>query len=240
MRNYQTEFLKFRLKRTLEKYPGLYMAVARNYAALRRDQSGRVLNNKSVVCIEGFPRCASSFAWHAFIKYTGLENNIATHLHSSAQIIAAVDAKIPTIVTIRHPKKCITSLQALSLQYQGDLDKPLIYPLPYDLNWYISFYESLLSIKDQIVIADFDETINNFSAILNRLNKMHGSPFQLSEQINDQELSAVILEESKDQGHLGPNENRDAIKKELSQNYDNAPFQDLKEKAEEVYREFIS
>ena len=239
MSTYRLEFLKFKFKRFIERFPHLYIGVARTYARLRKDNSGRVVSRDSVVCIEGFPRCANSFAWHAFIKYTGIKTGVATHLHSPAQIEVALDYGIPTVVNIRNPKSCITSLQALSIQYQGDNERPHIWDLKHDLNFYIYFYESLIHRKTEFVVADFSRTISDFGSIMKELNARFPNRFSLL--VSDEEsVSDFILEEKEGEGHLGPNAERDHIKKKLLQAYDDSPLTELKAKAQAVYKEFIA
>lgn len=239
MSSYKLEFLKFRFKRFIERFPHLYVAVARSYARLRKDQSGRVVSRDSAVCIEGFPRCANSFAWHAFIKYTGIKTGIATHLHSPAQIEVALDYGVPTIVNIRNPRSCITSLQALSIQYQGDNKRPNIWDLRHDLNFYIYFYESLIPRKKEFVVADFSRTISDFGSIMQELNVRFSQRFVLLVS-EDKAVSDLILEEKQGEGHLGPNAERDLIKEKLLKEYDDSPLTTLKAKAQAVYEEFIA
>ena len=239
MSSYRLEFLKFKLKRFIERFPHLYINVARSYARLRNDQSGRVVSRDSVVCIEGFPRCANSFAWHAFIKYTGIKTGIATHLHSPAQIKVAMDYGIPTVVNIRNPRSCITSLQALSIQYQGDNSRPHIWDLKHDLNFYIYFYESLIPRKKEFVVADFSRTISDFGSIMKELNTRFSNRFPLL--VSDEEsVSDSILQAKQGEGHLGPNADRDLIKEKLLKAYDESPLTKLKAKAQAVYEEFIA
>lgn len=240
MKNKTTELIKFRLKRGLENNANLYIAIAKGFAFVKGDKSGRVVSKNSKVCIEGFPRCANSFSRDAFVKYTGISKNIATHLHSSAQIKKAVELSIPTIVNIRHPQNCITSLRALSVQYQGARKEPIILPLEFDLKWYINFYKSLIPLKGKFVIADFPETISNFESIMNKVNLKYENQFP--KVINDSySFSVDILKEnkSKGKGHLGPNTVRDNIIKGFKEEYDNSPFNHLKEEAERIYFEFI-
>lgn len=234
------EIVKFKLKRGLEHFPFFYIKMANAYARLRGDVSERVVTKDSVICIEGYPRCANSFAWHAFIKYTGIDTGIATHLHSSAQVRVALKLGVPTIVNIRNPRSCITSLQALSIQYPAKPDRPVVFKLEHYLNWYIYFYESLMPFKKQIIVADFKETISDFESILQRLNQQHDNRFKINLDSGSQEVGDGILEETQNQGHLGPNKERDEIKAKLTKNYDSSDLQTLKRKAEQIYQEFIN
>ena len=55
------------------------------------------VNSSTGICIEGYPRCANSYAVYAF-KNANKDIKIGHHLHVPAQIKQSTDYKIPTIL----------------------------------------------------------------------------------------------------------------------------------------------
>ena len=63
-----------------------------------------VFNHATQLVIEGYPRSANTYAVVAFAAVQPERPRIAHHLHVAAQVLAAVDRDIPTMVLIRRPQ----------------------------------------------------------------------------------------------------------------------------------------
>src|ERR1043166_5658936 len=85
-------------------YPFLYSKISRFltgkvwYAAKDTD-----------IVIDGFPRCANTYATYAFDLAQKARLNIANHIHKKSQFLVARKYGIPAILLIRDPLDCITS-----------------------------------------------------------------------------------------------------------------------------------
>lgn len=237
MIKYFLEYIKFKTKMLLENYPSLYIRTAYKYNRSRYPSSTRVVSKTSIVCIEGYPRCANSYSRDAFVKYTGINSNIATHLHSAAQIKQAVKLSIPTIVTIRQPHKCIPSLRALTIQAaNNDNVTPLLLPLKEYLIWYINFYDSLMGLSDGYIIAKFEDITTDFGIIIKKYNERYNTNYNTG--LNKDIVKEEIF--NKANFHLSPSKERDKIKEHFINEYKNSNLEELKRKAEKVYSAFIA
>ena len=115
MLNYPKWYIGRRSSDLLEKMPSLYLNVMR----LRwrgSPASQRLIFSETDVVIEGFPRSANSFALAAFRSVNQGGLRIATHVHSPAQVLYAVENDIPAMVLIREPDEAILSLGAYAVQ----------------------------------------------------------------------------------------------------------------------------
>lgn len=106
----------------LEKNPRVYLSVMR-LRYRRSPNYDRIISPQNDLVIEGFPRCANSFAVRAFRSCNDPANTlrIATHMHSPAQAIMGVHWKIPTLVLIRNPDQAVPSFPALAIQLNKEL-----------------------------------------------------------------------------------------------------------------------
>ena len=129
--------------------------------AFFRQNNKKILTTKDTdIVIEGFWRCANHYAVFAF-KNAEKNINIAHHFHASAQIKIAIKKNIPSLVLIRNPFDCIASC----LVFEPNT-KP-----QYFIEYYKQFYTSLMDLRHNFVISDFDETITNFDVVMKKINK---------------------------------------------------------------------
>ena len=117
--------------------------------------SDKVITTQSELVIEGYPRSANSYLYHA-IKRNNTCIKISSHLHTPLQIKKAINYNIPHITLIREPKDAILSL----LVANPNLN------IEYAVNSYINFYESLLTIVEKLNIIEFNDLINKTNEIL--------------------------------------------------------------------------
>jgi hypothetical protein len=120
------------------------------------------------VVIEGFPRSANSFAVTAFRQAQGRDVQIAHHLHQPAQVLAAVDHDVPSIVLVREPREAILSY----LIWQPHLQAK------HAVHAYVGFHRPLLGHEDGYVVADFGQVTNDYGAVISRVNQRFGTAFE--------------------------------------------------------------
>lgn len=220
------------IRLAIERMPCLYMSL------LRIKNKGRnferfIVCDETELVVEGFPRCANSFAAQSIrllCRKEGRQIRLATHSHSPAQVVAGLRLNKPTLVLIREPRAAITSLQALSRQ--SGVSTQNVNGL---LKRYIQFYEMLQPFREQMVVAEFKRTTSEYPEVIRELNRR----FDLSlPEVEDQEaLEALVIPNSK--AHLSPSEDRDAVKQEIQAMYDLQADQRLVARAEHAYRNFI-
>lgn len=153
------------------RYPSLYYGVH----ALTRRHRHLVIGRDTEIVIEGFPRSANTFAVVAFEHAQGRRVSIAHHLHAPAQVLRAVEQKIPAIVLIREPVAAVVSLLIRDPRlsaYQALLD-------------YVSFYGRILRVRDWIVVGNFVEVTNNYGSVIQRVNQRFGTDFRIFEHTED-------------------------------------------------------
>lgn len=210
---------KSTIKAHLEKYPRLYLAVLSLKRIGHWSRSWIVVPDTDIT-IEGYPRSGNSFARSAFQFAEGNQHKIATHVHSYAQVIRSAQLGVPTMVLVRTPKDACLSLVALSYQISDvDIQDEIIERAKRDLinnlRSYRVFYENVLRVGDDVVIADFNLVTTDYGEIIRRMNKRYGTNFPLYESNKENEAEVF------DKGgfHLSPNAKRDGIKAALKECY---------------------
>lgn len=224
--------IPFCLRLAIEKSPSIYMRLLRLKNKGRKFERFIVCDETDLV-IEGFPRCANSFATQSIRLLTRAQERdfrFATHAHSPAHVIAGLRMKKPTLVVIREPKAAITSLQALWCQ--SGVSIQTVNGL---LKRYIQFYEMLMPYRAQMVISEFSRTTTDYPSVLLELNTRFG--LELPEVKTQEELEALVIPASPE--HLSPSSDRDTVKKKILTNFEKTVNWELLERAERTYRSFL-
>lgn len=139
-----------------------------------------LVNNKTDICIEGFPRCANSFAFNIFNQWNP-GNQVGRHLHLPEQVRRSVKYQTPTIILIRNPGDAIASLSiGLPLVSLSELCKS-----------YIQFYRVVIENIDKLVVSDFDDTTANFDLALRELNRRFDTSF-IHKKIKDDTTESIL------------------------------------------------
>lgn len=125
--------------------------------------------------IEGYLRSATTYCYYAFLLAQNRPVHVAYHLHVPAHVIRAVRWNIPTLVIIRDPRDAVSS--ALVRDPHTSV-KAHLYR-------YLVFYQTLNAYRDDIVVADFEEVISDFSAVIDRINAKYATQFQRFEQTEE-------------------------------------------------------
>lgn len=239
MNSYKSFAVSFPLRSFFGKYPLLFYSI---YGLLPKNRMLSVNRNTQLV-IEGFPRSANTFAVGVFNKAQSDKLKIAHHMHVPAQIIKAVRCQIPTIVLIRNPKDVVASL----VIYDPRIS------IMQALNCYISFYQTIFPYKNDYIIADFEEVINNYSNIIQRTNCKFGTNF-ISLTPSDSEVQNIYqqiesiekIEATRRRKIKGselniakPSSIKIPFKKELMEKFKKTQYSDKINDAEEIYSKYI-
>jgi hypothetical protein len=230
---------KSSLKEYLESYPRLYLSLL-SLKRIGHWSRSWIVSADTEITIEGFPRSGNSFARSAFCFAAGDQLKIATHVHSHAQIIRSAALGIPTMVLVRTPKDACLSLVALSFQIKDTQvsDKVIARAknnLINNLAHYRRFYENVLKVSDDIIIADFNLVTSDYGEVIRRMNCRYGTQFPLYESNQDNEAKVF-----KTGGfHLSPDAKRDDIKSAIRRCYDLDELQASIADAQAIYQEVL-
>ena len=218
--------IKEKVKESLEKYPALYCRLLRR---IYRDSphGRRILNPETKLVVEGFPRSSSSFAMRALEYSQGVDYPIATHTHSSAQIIRAVQLNIPCVVILREPIGSVVGMYswARELAYdEGREDRVALTKMPIEffLNKYITFHKRLLPYTHGFVLATFEEVTGNFGNVIKKINEKYSLDLTMFDHTDD----AVEVIRKMSDIHVLPSDRRKMYKEEGIKEY----YRDIPEK----------
>jgi hypothetical protein len=225
----------YELKTLVARYPSLALPVAR-----LRQGHGEVVSRETEIVIEGFPRTGSSFAVAAFRRAQDRKVKVAHHVHAPAQVLAAVRWGIPALVLIRRPEDSILSLV---------IRNPEI-PIAQALKGFERFYGPLLPARDRFAVASFDEIIQDFGEVIDRMNQRLGTTF-LRFHHTEENAASILAEIEED--HLTrdppgmrferivprPSEQRLRIKEELRERYDDPALAEARARAQSLYERFL-
>jgi len=166
---------------------------------------------------------------------------MAHHLHAAAQVVKGIRLEIPVVLLIRHPRDAVSSLAV----YDGTLG------LKHLLKGYINFYRPLMSYKENVVIAPFEEVIGNYENVIRSINNKFRTNFDnYSEQmpLDAQEIfrSMEPFAKESDTGRINesmvarPSHLRAKAKAEIMEELKDRRYRRLMEKAEEIYAYFTA
>jgi len=138
------------------------------YLQFRKINRDYYVKSNYDITIEGYPRSANSYAFHAFSLAQKNSVKIAHHLHVIAQIKKSILLKVPTLVLIRNPVDAVLSNM---VAYTGS--SPVLL-----LNYYINYYKQIYKYREKIVIGHFNDVINNFGQIIETINGKYSTNFK--------------------------------------------------------------
>lgn len=130
------------------------------------------------IVIDGLHRSANTYAVISF-RQANPTVTTSSHLHSPQSLHEARRYSLPMILLIRDPKEVIPSYLQL---------EPGASPAA-ALAMYIGYYTAVLPHLDEVVVADFRETIADFASVVRRCNEKFGTHFNLPERTPDFEAS---------------------------------------------------
>ena len=140
------------------------------------------MSNETEIVIEGFPRCANTFAVISFeMSQSKKKFKIAHHLHVPAQVVRGVNLGKPVLILIREPEEAVKSLLIRHTSISSNKA----------FRSYISFYNIVLESIDKVIVADFSIIINNFDRVIQAVNTKFNVDFEVPE-INGENESEIF------------------------------------------------
>lgn len=144
--------------------PTLYLPFARRKYP---GPSPEVISSDTEFVIDGYTRCASTFAVYALQLPQPRPVRLAHHLHAPAQLIQAARNGVPALAVIREPQGAILSQL---------VQEPWV-ALKDALVAYARFYECLLPYRGKFVVADFEQVTKDFGSVIRNVNIRFGTDF---------------------------------------------------------------
>lgn len=152
-----------RLRNHIRRYPSLLRvwSYARGYShtVARR--------GTTEICIEGYPRSANSTTVRLFKISNPSWRGIAHHTHTIANVVLALRYRIPTVILLREPSDAVCSALIA-----GGKNEPVD-----ELLRYVGFYRYVEKHVDEVVMVDFETALNDYNAIIRRVNERFGTSF---------------------------------------------------------------
>ena len=161
--------LKKTLRNKLAIYPRIFIPAYRILAPKRK--SSLLVSKDTEIVIEGFPRSGNTYAVSAFRHAQKKKIKTAHHLHVETQILEGVRLGLPVVVLIRKPLDAIQSLKIR--QPELSLDDAF--------RQYIRFYSITKGVLQHVVLAKFEDVIEDFGKIIERVNHKFCTRFDLFE-----------------------------------------------------------
>jgi hypothetical protein len=138
------------------------------YLVLARKRYARALaTSDTELVIDGFPRSGNTFAVVAFQLAQPSPTRVSHHIHSTANILAAIKRGTPVVATVRRPQEAVLSCV---------IREPYV-SISQALNAYIAFYARLQPWHDRIVVADFGQITTDMGAVIDRVNRRFRTTF---------------------------------------------------------------
>jgi hypothetical protein len=159
------------------------LSTTSGYVALagRIKHTEEAIRDGTEVLIDGFPRCANTFATIAFQLAQREPVRIAHHLHAPAHLAAAVHAGIPAILLVRDPISAVSS--------EAIRERPI--RVDTVLSAYGRFYEHVLPYLDRLTVGEFSVVTTGFGRVIEALNERCGTTFDPFDH-NQQDVQLVF------------------------------------------------
>jgi hypothetical protein len=142
----------------------LYLHLAR-FSDAQTDEW--LIARHKALCIDGYPRSATTFAVAGFQLAQPEPVQVAHHSHAPAQVRAAARWGIPSLVTIREPEESVLST-AVYLPFLT---------VPSALGAYVAFYETVLPYRHTFVVGEFDDVTTRLGSVIRRVNEKFQTSF---------------------------------------------------------------
>ncbi len=148
----------------MSEHPVAYLPMARRKYP---GPSPQVVGTDTQIVIDGYTRCATTFAVYAFQLSQPRPVLMAHHLHAPAQLITAAVRGIPAIALIREPRGAVLS----QIVREPHID------LRDALHAYTRFYRRLMPYRDRLVLGEFATVTEDFGAVIEAVNARFGTSF---------------------------------------------------------------
>lgn len=190
--------------------------------------------------MDGFPRSANTFAFGAFISAQTHSIRVSHHVHAPAQFRIAARRRIPTLLLIRKPSDAAVS----HVQYLPFLT------VSRALREWIEFHRRVQPVKDELLVATFDDVVRDFGAVTRALNARFATDFGVFEHTeanvaqvmewNEQWERSFYSAETFDSRVGRPSPARDAGRAELRSQLESIDARRLLDEANSLYSELTA
>jgi hypothetical protein len=143
------------------------MSRARSFDVLSRFRPLARLTAETELVIDGFQRSGNTFAQVAFELAQSRPVRIAHHTHAAGHVLLAARRGLPTLLAIRDPRSTTISY----VQYYPGVSMTAAL-----LN-YTLFYRACLAVREQVVVAPFDDIVSDMGRVIDRLNARYGTSY---------------------------------------------------------------
>lgn len=233
----KTAIARYRIRNWLGLYPALFLPAMGVFGS--RPSRAATVGQDTELVIEGFPRSANTFAQVAFEMAQKHPVKLAHHVHVPAQIIYAVQRRIPVLVLLRNPEDAVMSLM---------VHTPWV-PAAEALAVYHQFHQRILPYSDGFVAATFEQVTADYGLVIRRLNAKFHSEFGVFDhtQENMDRCFQIIDEKARlrtgKQDVLGfvarPTAQKEKSKSSLKDVFSRGKEHALLEKCWQVYRQAL-
>jgi hypothetical protein len=151
-------------KEWARRYVGRHPFLFYNFYRLRPSYRDLLVNRRTQIVIEGFPRSGNTFAVIAFEQAQRESVRVAHHLHMQAQVIRATQWSIRIFLQARKPT-------------DAALSRVIGAPIPRALKHCGSFYEKAAEYGDALVLRFFEDVTRDYGTVLERVNAKFATGF---------------------------------------------------------------
>lgn len=195
-------------RRPLARTPYLWDAAV----SARPGKRATLVRRDTDLVLEGFLRSGNTFSVAAFQVANGTDLHLAHHLHGAPHLLRAARLGRPAVLLIRPPADAVTSYL---------IRRPTLTARDGILE-YLDFYRTAWRVRDELVVATFEQVTGDFGGVIERVNARFGTTFRpYAGTPEDQEAAFAIVEEMNRrecegdlvESHVGrPSAERDVIK----------------------------
>ena len=164
---------------------------------------------------------------------------VAHHFHAAASILYAAQRSIPALTFIRNPDDACVSFAL----FRRTADLRSVF------QEYLAFYELILPVRRKLVVARFETVIRDFGEVVRKLNEVYGTDFTpffhtsenaaVIEAILEKRTTRMFGIDGPAKGHgETPNAAKNALKAEIAILLQDDSIQDVRRRAQAVYRMF--
>lgn len=143
----------------------------RTYVALNRLRPTRrdlLVRRGTVLTVEGPMRSGNTYVVAAFERANPDVGHIARHLHAPAHVLRSVQLDVPTVVLLRPPADVALS-HVIRRPSLGLADS---------LRDYVTFFEVLDDVRDDLVTARFETVTDDLSQVIATINERFATSFE--------------------------------------------------------------
>ncbi len=181
----------YRIRNWLGLYPALFFPAMRLFGS--RPNRERLLSSETELVIEGFPRSANTLAVVAFEMAQQRRVRLAHHIHVPAQVVRAVQVRVPVLVLVRSPEDAVVSLMVHS---------PWV-PAAAALEAYWQFYDRIAPYSAGFVTATFEQVTTDYGAVIRRVNAKFGKSFDIFQHTKENVDKCFQIIEQKARARTG-------------------------------------